>query len=255
MKSVQKVLVVGAGTMGHGITQLFALRDFDVRLVDRSEDILEQARNQILHNLNLLVELGEIDPARVEKAMAHIGFSTHLNKAAEDIDFVIEAVYEDLVLKRRVFQELDSVTPKSAILASNTSSFDINELTFNVRYPERVIGTHWYVPPQIIPCVEVIPASRTSASTIEITMELMKSIGKIPTPAKSAPGFVGNRIQYAMLAEAFAIVEEGLASVEEVDMIVKTSFGSGLEYMVHSKFATKAEQIRFILFFNICIKN
>jgi len=225
MKKIQKVLVVGGGTMGHGIAQLFALRDFDVKLVDRSEDILDRARNQILQNINLLVELGEIHLTRVEKTMAHIGFDTNLDKAAEDMDFVIEAVYEDLTLKKQIFQQLDSVTAESTILASNTSSFDINELTVNAKYPERIIGTHWYFPPQIIPCVEVVPASRTSSSTIEVTMELMKHIGKIPTLAKSAPGFVGNRIQYAMLAEAFAIVEEGLASVEEVDTIVKTSFG------------------------------
>jgi 3-hydroxybutyryl-CoA dehydrogenase len=225
MKKIQKVLVVGAGTMGHGIAQLFALRDFDVKLLDRSEDILGRARSQILQNLNLLVELGEINPAQVEKTMAHIGFDTNLSKAAGDIDFVIEAVYEDLTLKKQIFKQLDSVAVESTILASNTSSFDINELIVNTRYPVRIIGTHWYFPPQIIPCVEVVPASRTSSSTVEVTMELMKRIGKKPTLAKSAPGFVGNRIQYAMLAEAFAIVEEGLATVEEVDTIVKTSFG------------------------------
>jgi 3-hydroxybutyryl-CoA dehydrogenase len=225
MKKIQNVLVVGAGTMGHGIAQLFALRDFDVKLVDRNEDILGRARSQILQNINLMVKLGEISPARVENTMAHIGFGTNLNKAAGDIDFVVEAVYEDLTLKKKLFQQLDSVTAKSTILASNTSSFDINELTVSARYPERIIGTHWYFPPQIIPCVEVVPASGTSSSTTEVTMELMKRIGKIPTLAKSAPGFVGNRIQYAMLAEAFAIVEEGLASVKEVDTIVKTSFG------------------------------
>jgi 3-hydroxybutyryl-CoA dehydrogenase len=111
------------------------------------------------------------------------------------------------------------------VLATNTSSFDINELSAVTAHPERVIGTHWFHPPQITPCVEVIPSDATSPEVVEIATTLMRNIGKVPTRCKSAPGFVANRIQLAMAAEALAIVEAGLATPQEVDQIVRTSFG------------------------------
>ena len=157
--------------------------------------------------------------------MSHIQFTTDLKGAASKADYVLEAVNENLDLKRRLFQQLGDWTQPHVVLATNTSSFDINELSAVTRHPERVIGTHWFHPPQITPCVEIIPSSATSRETVEIATALMKRIGKVPTPCKSAPGFVANRIQLAMAAEALAIVEAGLATPEEVDQIVKTSFG------------------------------
>ena len=138
---------------------------------------------------------------------------------------MLEAVNENLDLKKRLFQQLGNWTQPHVVLATNTSSFDINELSVVTAHPERVIGTHWFHPPQITPCVEIIPSNATNQETVEIATDLMKRIGKVPTRCKSAPGFVANRIQMAMAAEALAIVEAGLATPEEVDQIVRTSFG------------------------------
>jgi 3-hydroxybutyryl-CoA dehydrogenase len=225
MKDIRTTLVVGAGTMGHGFAQIFALNRVPVRLVDETDELLKRARGWIIDNLNTMVELGEIERVRMELALGEIYFTTDLKQAAQEVDFVLEAVFENLDLKKRIFQQLDMHTRPHAILASNTSSFDINELSAVTVHPERVIGTHWYHPPQITPCVEVIPSKATEQQTIQRTMGFMARIGKVPTLCKSAPGFVGNRIQFAMAAEACAIVEEGLATPEEVDQIVITSFG------------------------------
>jgi len=225
MREIKTTLVVGAGTMGHGFGQLFATNNREVWLVDQTQELLNRGRDWIKDNLNYMVELKEIEKKRIEEIMARIQFTSDLKKAASKTDFVLEAVYENLDLKKRLFQELDALTPSDVILASNTSSFDINELSAIITHPERVIGTHGYHPSQITPCIEVIPSNSTSRETIDTTIMFLKEMGKVPTLCKSAPGFVGNRIQFAMVAEALAIVEEGLATPEEVDQIVKTSFG------------------------------
>ena len=225
MKEIQSVLILGAGTMGHGFAQVFAMNGVRVFLVDVTEELLERARRWIVDNLNTMSELGEIDRGKIEFTLAQIKFTTDLKEAAHRSDYVFEAVSENLDLKKKVFQELDADAPPPTVLATNTSSFDINELSAVTRHPERVIGTHWFHPPQITPCVEIIPAEATNRETVDCAIELMRRIGKVPTLCKSAPGFVANRIQLAMAAEAFAIVEEGLATPEEVDRIVKTSFG------------------------------
>ena len=225
MREIRSTLVVGAGTMGHGFAQVFAMNKIPVYLVDETDELLKRARGWIIDNLNYMFELGEIGRERVEFTLAQIQFTTDLKQAAQEVDYVLEAVFENLDLKKRIFQQLDVYTQPHAILASNTSSFDINELSAVTLHPERVIGTHWFHPPQITPCVEIIPSDSTSQETIDCTIDFMKRIGKVPTLCKSAPGFVGNRIQFAMAAEALAIVEEGLATPEEVDRIVKTSFG------------------------------
>ncbi len=225
MREIKEVLVVGAGTMGHGFAQIFAMNHLSVWLVDEQEAFLQRAKAGITDNLNYMAELGEIGSERVQPTLSHIRFTTDLKQAASKVDYVLEAVNENLDLKKRLFQQLGNWTQPRVVLATNTSSFDINELSAVTSHPERVIGTHWFHPPQITPAVEIIPSDVTSEETITIATDLMKRIGKVPTRCKSTPGFVANRIQMAMAAEALAIVEEGLSSPEEVDRIVRTSFG------------------------------
>jgi 3-hydroxybutyryl-CoA dehydrogenase len=225
MREIKEVLVVGAGTMGHGFAQIFAMNHLSVRLVDEQEAFLEKAKAGITDNLNYMVELGEIGSERVQPTLSHVRFTTDLKQAASKVDYVLEAVNENLDLKKRLFQQLGNWTQPRVVLATNTSSFDINELSAVTSHPERVIGTHWFHPPQITPAVEIIPSDVTSEETITIATDLMKRIGKVPTRCKSTPGFVANRIQMAMAAEALAIVEQGLSTPEEVDRIVRTSFG------------------------------
>ncbi len=222
---IKEVLIVGAGTMGHGFAQIFAMNHLSVWLVDEDEGLLKRARGWIMDNLNYMVELGEIGRERVQPTLSRIQFTTDLKQAASKADYVLEAINENLDLKKNLFQQLGNLTQSHVVLATNTSSFDINELSAVTAHPERVIGTHWFHPPQITPCVEVIPSDTTNQKTIEVATQLMKRIGKVPTRCRSAPGFVANRIQMAMAAEALAIVEAGLATPEEVDQIVRTSFG------------------------------
>ena len=225
MNEIKEVLVIGAGTMGHGFAQVFAMNRLSVWLVDEKEEFLKQARGWIMDNLNYMVDLGEIGRAAVQPTLSHIQFTADLKTAAAKADYVLEAVSENLELKKKIFQQLGNWTQPHVVLATNTSSFDINELSAVTSHPERVIGTHWFHPPQITPCVEIIPSNVTSPEAITVAVDLMRRIGKVPTRCKSAPGFVANRIQLAMAAEAIAIVEEGLATPEEVDRIVRTSFG------------------------------
>jgi len=225
MREINRILVIGAGIMGHGFAQVFAVNGLHVDLVDRAEDILIRARQWIRENLDHMVELGEIGADCASDAIDRIYYTVHLDAPARRADYVLEAVTEDLEIKKALFRRLDRLAPSDVVLATNTSSFDINEFTKVVTRPHRVIGTHWFHPPHITPCVEVIPAEETSQETIDTVLSLMERIGKFPTLCKSAPGFVANRIQLAMAAEALAIVEEGLASPQEVDRIVKSSFG------------------------------
>ena len=225
MREIRKILVIGAGTMGHGFAQVFAINEFQVSLVDTDEQLLERGKTWIRESLNDMMELGEIEKDKVQAVVSRIEFTTDLKQAASEADYVLEAVNENLELKKNLFHRLGQWTKPDAIVATNTSSFDINELSAVIAHPERVIGTHWFHPPQITPCVEIIPSDTTRLETVRVATDLMARVGKMPTACKSAPGFVANRIQMAMAAEALAIVEEGLATPEEVDRIVKSSFG------------------------------
>jgi 3-hydroxybutyryl-CoA dehydrogenase len=225
MEDRNPVGVLGSGTMGHGIAQLFATKGRRVYLVDSAKASLQAAEAQIRDNLDFMAEIGHITSPEAEAAAQRITYDTSLDGMLSKARYITEAVTENLELKKEVFKTLDRGTGESVILTSNSSSFDINEIAEKVTRKGRVIGTHWFHPPQITPCVEVIPGTATTKDVIEETFTLLEAIGKAPTLCKSAPGFVANRIQYALVAESLAIVDEGLASPEEVDRIVKTSFG------------------------------
>ncbi len=224
-QKIDTVLVVGAGIMGHGFAQFLAMNAIEVLLVDQSAEYLDRARGWIVDNLDYMIELGNLKAGEKEAALSKIKFTTDLAGNLPKADYVLEAVSENLELKRDVWKIIGQKAAPGAILASNTSSYDINELAEGVHNPERIIGTHWFHPPQITPCVEVIPSKHAGQVCIDLVMEFLTGLGKVPTICKSAPGFVANRIQMAMAAEAIALVEEGLATPAEVDRIVKSSFG------------------------------
>ena len=225
MKEIKNVLVIGAGVMGHGFAQIFAMNYLDVFLVDQNKNLLDRAEGWIRENLEYMVDLELLEKPRVEAVLSRIRFTKDLEGSAKKVEYILEAITEDLDLKKKLFERLGAITGRNVILATNTSSYDINELAAVTLHPERVLGTHWFHPPPITPAVEIIPAGATSRTTIDRAVAFMEQIGKFPTICKSAPGFVANRIQFAMAAEALAIVEEGLASPQEVDRIVKSSFG------------------------------
>lgn len=211
-----KFAVIGSGTMGHGIAELLAMNGFEVKLIDISWDILNRAKARIEESLNKFYEKGVIkeDPKVI---LDRIKMSVTYD-VVSDIDFAIEAVPESLDLKRKVFQSLDKIAPPSAILASNTSSIPISDIAEATNRRDKVVGMHFFNPPQIMKLVEVVPSKYTSEETINKTVELAKSLGKVPVRLKKeVPGFIGNRIYLRLLQEACREVENNEATIEEVD--------------------------------------
>jgi 3-hydroxybutyryl-CoA dehydrogenase len=224
-EKIETVLIVGAGIMGHGFGQLMAMNKLRVYLVDQTVELLDRARGWIQDNLDYMIELDKLATSEKTTILSRITFTTDLSGNLALADYILEAVSENFELKRSIWNVMGQKAAPQAILASNTSSYDIDELSEGVPNPERIIGTHWFHPPQITPCVEVIPGNGASRSNIDLIMEFLSKLGKVPTICRSAPGFVANRIQMAMAAEAISLVEEGLATPSEVDRIVKSSFG------------------------------
>ena len=225
MDTGSKILVIGAGTMGHGIAQQAAMHGFSVAVVSRNVASLRRAGIMVQEHLAFMREKGLLTAQNIENTLARMRYSTDLAAEAAQADFVFEAVFEDLAVKRALFAKLGDCARSEVVLASNTSSFDIGRLCDVTRHPERVIGAHWFYPPQATPCIELIMAPQTSEHTLQQAQAMAVALGKYATRCTNAPGFVANRIQFAMAAEACKIVEEGLATPEEVDRIVKSSFG------------------------------
>ncbi|MEM3628339.1 MAG: 3-hydroxyacyl-CoA dehydrogenase family protein [Candidatus Bathyarchaeia archaeon] len=222
---IQKVAVIGAGIMGHGIAQTCALSGYRTVITRRHRELFKETYDQIKSNLKILVDNGMITLNDAEKALSRIEFKETISEAAKDADFVIEAVIEDMDLKKGVFKELDDVCPKHTILASNTSSFSITELASVTSRPDKVVGTHWWNPPHLMPLVEIVKGKQTSQKTVEITKELIKNLGKVPVVCKDSPGFLGVRLQAALVIEAISMLEQGVATAEDIDTAVKMTLG------------------------------
>lgn len=226
---MQRIAVIGAGLMGHGIALELAAHGYDVALHDRDPAMLERARGSIAEGLAQLAEIGRITPDAAAEAPTRIAMGTNARAAVEHADLVIEAVSEDLELKRGLFRDLDAWAPPHAILASNSSSFMPSLLAAATRRPGRVLVAHYFNPPHLLPLVELVRGEETSDATIETMRALYRGIGKRPAVVqREAPGFVGNRLQMALLREALAIVEAGIATPEDVDTIITSSFGRRL---------------------------
>lgn len=221
MAGNEKIAIVGAGLMGHGIAQVFALAGHTVKVYDAQADALATLRQRIAANL---ATLGI--PAGAE---AHVDGHAVLGDAVADADIVIEAAPEKLELKRSIFAELVRLAPAGALLASNTSVIPIGEIAEGLPTRERILGTHWWNPPFLVPLVEVVGTPLTSEKAVETMTALLEAVGKTPVRVKrDVPGFVGNRLQHALWREAIAIVAEGIADAETVDIVVKSSFGRRL---------------------------
>ena len=221
--------VIGGGTMGGGIAGHLARAGLRVALVDASPELAEQAREQLLARTRGHVDAGLL-PAEATEATARVTTPPDLEAAVADAELVIEAVPEQQALKEDVLGRVSAAAPETAIIASNTSSLPIEGLAGAVREPARFLGVHWFNPPEWTPGIEVIPASQTSRETVDRTVELLRDIGKRPAEVADAPGFVANRLQMALLREAIAIVDEGLATRENLDEVVRTTFGFRLPF-------------------------
>jgi 3-hydroxyacyl-CoA dehydrogenase len=225
----ESIVIVGSGLMGSGIGQSFATAGFKVVLVDLNMQLLERARDQIRKSLSFLSSSGLLDE-QVDKILGRITLETDLKKAARNATFVEEAVFENLNAKQEIFKAIEETAPQDCVLASNTSSLPITSIASVTARPERVIGVHYWNPPQLMAAVEVVRGDKTSQRTVDRTLNLLKSIGKKPAVVqKDVPGQIGIRILYAMIREATWLVENGVASAEDVDTIVKEALGTRLE--------------------------
>jgi 3-hydroxybutyryl-CoA dehydrogenase len=226
---IRRVAIVGAGRVGHSIAQQFAAAGYIVSLQDLSDEHLERALRKIRDDLGQLESAGHLGADGVNGALSRIRLETDVRAAVEDADIVLEAVFEDLALKQSVFRDLDALAPARAILASNTSTFVPSELGSVTGRADRVLVAHWFNPPQLLPLVELVRGHQTSDATIETMRDLLRGIGKRPAIVeKETPGFVANRLQFALLREALFIVEQGIASPEDVDTIITQGFGRRL---------------------------
>lgn len=216
-----RIAVIGAGLMGHGIAQVFALAGHDVAIYDTSAASLDTATARILANLK---DLGD-DQAAVERVTPN----ADLAAAVRDADYVVEAVLEDLPLKQKLFAEIEKYVRPDTILASNTSVIPITSIVQGLQRRERALGTHWWNPSFLVPLVEVIETQWTNAAAVDFTMRLHAAAGKMPAHVKKdVPGFIGNRLQHALWREAIALVEHGICDAETVDTVIKAAFGRRL---------------------------
>jgi 3-hydroxybutyryl-CoA dehydrogenase len=227
-----EVGIIGAGTMGHGIAQCFAVKGWQVRLYDVNREVLDSAPARIRSNMELFVEVEWAQPESVEAALRNIALYEDLPLTVRDLGLVIETVSEQLDLKRRLFAELEKLTSPETILCTNTSALSITSISRELKHPERVLGTHFWNPPHILPCVEVIKSETTSDRVFEEVVSLLAGLGKEPVRVlRDVPGFVGNRMQHALQREAMYLVDQGIAAPEEVDRVVKFGFGLRLALM------------------------
>jgi len=224
-QEVRKVAVIGGGTMGHSIAQVFAQAGIEVNLVDVKAEVLEKALRRMKGNLQTLAEYGKVDAKEIPYILGRIRTSTEIVRAAKGVDFALETVVEIPEIKKKVFSQMEEACPPHAVLASNTSGLEIFKI-IEVKDPSRTVAAHWFAPPHIIPLVEVAPGPQTSPEAVRFTAGLMERIGKKPVVMNQfVQRFIVNRIQNAIIMAAIEIVSNGWATPAQVDLAVKSSLG------------------------------
>lgn len=226
VSDVRSISVIGAGIMGHGIAQVFAMGGYDVCINDVAADILVKAMVRIRENLRIFEENGFITAQEADAALARIRTEPDLAACVRHADIVIEAVKEDIEVKRALFNRLDTLCPERTILASNSSALLISDFASGTKRQDRAVLTHWFNPPHIVPTVEIIKGAHTSQETADLMYDLLKKVKKLPVRInKEIPGYLLNRIQMALAREAWYLWKAGVASAEDIDLAVKGSLG------------------------------
>ena len=220
-ESIQKIAVVGGGYVGHGVAQQFAQAGYPVAMHNRTGESSARAMAGVEKGLKLFVDAGLSSRAEADSVLARIRPTSDLPDAVRDADFIVEAVAEQLPVKQELFRRLDALAPESAIFASETSGLRISDIARGSRRPERCITTHNYTPPYLVPVVEVVPGESTSPDVIEATCGLLRRAGKEPVLCKEVPGHIGTRLTTALRREAYYIVEQGYATPEAVDTVLR----------------------------------
>ncbi|MCI5563292.1 MAG: 3-hydroxybutyryl-CoA dehydrogenase [Intestinimonas massiliensis] len=217
---MKKIVVIGGGTMGLDIAQVFAKKGFDVVVRDINDDIIKASEGRLNKGLEKLVSKGKMDEAKKADILAHMTFTTDLNMAA-DADLVVEAAIENLDIKKSIFAELDKICKPETILATNTSSISITAIAAATKRPDKFIGMHFFNPATVMKLVEVIRGAHTSDETYKAVADLSVEIGKEPVEVNEAPGFVVNKILIPMINEAADLLYTGVASAEGIDTAMK----------------------------------
>jgi 3-hydroxybutyryl-CoA dehydrogenase len=225
----RRAAVIGAGTMGLGVAECLAAAGIELRLTDATPELSREAKERLVARTRGHAGAGLIPPGAADRAGA-VEAADDVPAAVRDADLVFEAVPEDLELKREILAACSDAAPRASVIVSNTSSFPMDELAKFVEPRGRFLGTHWFNPPEWTPGVEVIPAAATDPGVVERVMGFLRGIGKRPAVVGDGPGFVANRIQNALFLEALRCVEEGLASPQEVDEVVRSCFGFRLPF-------------------------
>ena len=218
---MKNIAVIGAGTMGNGITHVFAQSGFQVALIDISQVALDKGLATITKNLDRMVAKETIDEAKKNATLANITTFTDMKTGLANAELVVEAATENVDLKLKIFRDMDSFTNENAILATNTSSISITQIAAVTSRPDKVIGMHFMNPVPIMKLVEIIRGYSTSDEVTNTIMEMSRILGKIPVEVNDYPGFVANRILMPMINEAIYSLYEGVAGVEEIDTVMK----------------------------------
>jgi len=226
VEEMNHVALLGAGMVGHGLALHFAKAGYQVSLYSRTQQTLDKAVESIRTNLPALLQGQASVEDEINEIISRIKTTRNMDEAVAKTSIVIESVAENLEIKQDLFRKLDQMCPRDVILATNTSVISITAIASKAKNRDRIIGTHFWFPPYLIPLVEVVKGRDTSDETMEITYQLMKKAGKYPIKClKDVPGFVANRLQHALWREAISIVERGIADAATVDDAIKQSFG------------------------------
>ncbi len=223
---IKSVAIIGAGTMGPGMAAVFATHDYDTRLMDISETVMDKAKVTVEVVYTVLLSEGFLTEEQIAKGRQNLKFTMSQAEAVAGVDLVIEAIPEKLDLKHRFYKEVETQVSKDTILASNTSGLPITELAKACEHPGRVIGMHWSNPPHIIPVIEIIQGDETSDEAREILWEVTEDIEMVPVHVKrDIAGFIENRVLYAVMRECLHLLDEGIATAEDIDTVVKWGIG------------------------------
>ncbi len=227
---IKNVTIVGVGWMGRGVAQACAQGDCNVVIHDLEPGILEQAQAEMKSRLGYMMEKGIIAEGGVESAMSRVSSTVNLDDAMKAADLVIEAVPEVLDTKKEIFRQMDKLCREQTVLATNTSTMSISAIGAATSKPDRVVGMHWFYPAYIMPPVEIIRSDKTSDLTVSEAKDFLLKLGKMPVVCKEVPGFLINRLQMALSNEATSLLEQGVATAEDIDNAARMSLGLKLPF-------------------------
>jgi len=224
--NVNKIVVLGAGNMGHGIARTAAVHGFEVSMTDERPDTLEWGMRTIKEEMEMyFVAKGKMTQSQASEILGRLHGTMSLKDAVADADLVIEAIFEDLDLKKKVFSELDKLCSSHTILATNTSYLSVTGIGSATARPDKVIGMHFFNPPDVNPLLEIAPGLATSEETVDTVTAVSKKMGKLPMRVKDTPGYVVNRFVNVIYSEAARTIQNGIATAEQIDFGVKTGLG------------------------------